>query len=271
MGKSNYPMKKILIAGGTGFIGSLLVKKLRERGHEPAILTRNPIKTDEIGMFYWDVYKGEIQADALKNVDVLINLAGENVSAGRWTKEQKQKIIFSRINSTRILFDAIKNSGSKPEAYISSSATGFYGISNPDKIYTESDPHGNDFLAYVCKDWEEEASKIQTLGIRTCILRTGVVFGKESGAFPKLTQTLRFGFISALGSGRQFMPWIHADDLANMYLFAAENPQIKGTFNAVAPQHISQTDLIQKIRLLSVKGSKFLIFRNLLLKLFLVR
>lgn len=248
-------MKRVLIAGGTGFIGSFLAKELKKKGYEVIILTRQTQSKTDFELFYWDISKGEIQTEALNNVDFIINLAGENISDGRWTKGKKKSIEESRVKSTGILFEAVKNLNKKPEAYISASAIGFYGTFNSKKIFVETDESGDDFLAAICSKWEKAANKFQTLGIRTSILRTGVVFSVHAGAFPQITQTLKFGFISAIGSGKQYVPWIHIDDLVSMYIYAIENKDFHGTYNAVVPEHITQDELIDKIR--SVSGKRF--------------
>jgi len=256
MGENISIKKRILIAGGSGFIGSSISKKLKEINYDVVILSRNKQSVNNIDCFYWDISKGEIQETAFENVDCIINLAGENISNGKWTASQKIRIEESRVKSAELLFGAVQKLDKKPESYISASATGFYGTFNSDKIFTESDRCGNDFLAGICQQWEDAANKFQTLGIRTTILRTGVVLSEDAGAFPKLIQTLKFGFISAIGSGKQYMPWIHIDDLVKMYLLAIENQEIKGVYNAVAPEHISQTELVNKIRLISGKRLK---------------
>lgn len=256
MGESSKIKKRILIAGGSGFIGTSLAKKLTENGYDVAILTRNPQIKSDYKSFYWDIYKGAFDANSLNNVDCIINLAGENISNGKWTLSQKQKIEESRVKSAELLFDAVQKQENKPETYISASAIGFYGAVNSDKIFIETDTRGQDFLAGICQKWENSASKFQTLGIRTAILRTGIVFSPLAGAFPQITQTLKFGFISSIGSGKQYMPWIYIDDLVKMYLFAFENTQIQGIYNAVVPEHITQKDLVAKIRHLSGKSFK---------------
>ena len=148
-------MKRVLIAGGTGFIGSFLAKKLKEKGYEVIILTRQIQNIIDFETFSWDISKGEIQTEAFNNIDFIINLAGENISDGRWTKGKKKTIEESRVKSTGILFEAVKNLDKKPEAYISASAIGFYGTFNSEKIFAETDKSGQDFLATICSEWEK--------------------------------------------------------------------------------------------------------------------
>jgi uncharacterized protein len=246
--------KKILIAGGTGFIGSVLAEKLTDNGYEVVILSRNSHKKSRFNTFYWDIQKEKIQEGALSGIDCIINLSGENISKGRWTTNRKKEIEESRVKSALTLFDAVQKLEKKPEAYISASATGYYGFADSNKIFTESDINGSDFLADICQKWESAAKQFESIGIRTTILRTGVVLDKSNGAFPQLSRTLKLGFISAIGSGKQYLPWIYIDDLIKMYLFAIENYDIKGIYNAVAPEHISQADFVQKIR--NISGRK---------------
>ena len=248
--------KRVLIAGGSGFIGSFLTKYLKSSGYDVAILSRDAANNKTSESYYWNISKGEIQENALNKVDCIINLAGENISSGKWTASQKIKIEESRTKSAEILFDAVKKIDKKPESYISASAIGFYGTFNSDKIFSETDKSGDDFLAEICRKWEHSAMQFQSLGIRTTILRTGVVFSELYGAFPKITQTLKFGFISAIGSGNQYMPWIHINDLVKMYRFAIENGEMKGIYNAVSADHINHNELVAKIRNLSNKQLK---------------
>ena len=256
MGENIKIKKRILIAGGSGFIGQHLAIKLKEMNYEVAILTRNIHSVNGFECFFWDVSKGEIQKNALDNIDCIINLTGENISNGKWTSDQKIRIEESRVKPAELLFNVVQKLNNKPESYISASATGFYGTFNSNKIFTETDKSGEDFLAGICQKWENAANKFQTLGIRTTILRTGVVFNQYTGAFPKLIQTLKFGFISAISSGKQYIPWIHIDDLVKLYMSVIENHEIQGIYNAVAPEHLSQSELVKKIRLLSGKQIK---------------
>jgi uncharacterized protein (TIGR01777 family) len=248
MGENSGLKKRVLIAGGSGLIGLALAGRLRELKYDVAMLSRNIHSVKEYKCYFWDVVKNEIELDAFDNVHCIINLAGENISNRRWTVDQKKKIEDSRVKSAELIFEAVQKLEIKPETYISSSATGIYGSTTSEKIYTETDEAASDFLAGICLRWEDAAIRFQSAGIRTAILRTGVVFSNQAGAFPKLIQTLKFGFISAIGSGKQYMPWIHIDDLVKMYVFAIENKDISGIFNAVAPEHITQTELVSKTR-----------------------
>ncbi len=244
---------KVLIAGGSGFIGNKLGKLLLDKGYQVAILTRNKHKESIFEEFTWNINSKHIQSDALKNVDYVINLAGTNIAEGRWTKKRRQDILDSRIKSTELLFEHTQKLQIKPKAFIAASAVGYYGNADNDKTYDEQEMAGVDFLAKVCQKWEEASLKFQKAKIRTVILRTGVVLDKQGGAFPKMVQSLKFGFISSIGSGKQYIPWIHLNDLLNIYLNAIEHENIIGIYNAVAPHQITQNDFAQEIKTVSQK------------------
>ncbi len=240
-------MKTVTISGGTGLIGQALAKKLQEKGYNVKILTRNPSAVSEYEAVYWNPAKKEIDADKIADSDFIVNLAGENIFRKRWTKSQKEKILSSRINSTRLLTDLILEEKIKPQAFISTSAIGYYGSEITRNLFTEKDKPGNDFLANVCVAWEKEAKKVEPK-TRTVIFRIGVVFSKQGGAFPKLTFPLTFGFINSLGSGEQFLSWIHIEDIVNMYLFAIEEQNIGGVFNAVSPEVVMFNYFVNEVR-----------------------
>ena len=244
---------KVLIAGGSGFIGSILSKLLIKHNYEVAILSRHKLTNSAYKHFQWDIDNQSIQEEAFEGVNYIINLAGANIAESRWTKKQKQKILESRSKAATLLFNSTQKLKTKPLAYIAASAVGYYGSSTTDHIYKEDDPNGNDFLASVCNKWEEVSYQFEEKGMRTVVLRTGVVFDKDLGAFPKMTQTLKFGFVSGIGSGKQYIPWIHIDDLANIYLSAIENQKLNGIYNAVAPTHLTQNDLTYQISKLKNK------------------
>ena len=240
-------MAVVTISGGTGLIGKALAKRLREKDYDVKILTRNPSAVSEYEAVYWNPAKMEIDSDKIADSDFIVNLAGENIFGKRWTKSQKEKILSSRINSTRLLANLILEEKITPQAFISTSAIGYYGSEITRNLFTENDKPGNDFLANVCVAWEAEAKKVEPK-TRTVIFRTGVVFSKEGGAFPKLTFTLNFSFINSIGSGEQFLSWIHIEDIVNIFLFAIENRNISGVFNAVAPESVTFNYFVNEIR-----------------------
>jgi len=259
--------KKVLIAGGSGLIGNHLAKKLLEKHYHISILTRKKNKDSVFEQFTWDINKGYIQDEAFDRVDYLINLAGTGIADARWTKQQKQKISDSRLVSSGLLFEYIRNLKHKPKAYISASAVGYYGSTTSEHIFNETERAGDDFLADVCKKWEEASFKFESIGVRTVVLRTGVVFDKTQGAFPKMTQSLKYGFVAGVGSGKQYIPWIHIDDLISMYHYSIENEKIRGIYNAVSPEHCTQDELTKKIKIIT-KKIKFPNLPGILLKVF---
>ena len=237
---------KVLIAGGSGLIGRHLAKALTNDGYKVRILTRNPGRQSPYPVFYWDIDKMQMDESALAGVDIVINLAGEPIADKRWTTTLKKKILDSRVHSTALLHDAISQRPTRPKAFIAASGIGFYGQNTKQTPYLESDPPGDDFLGKTCVAWENASHKMEALGIRTVILRTGVVLSREGGALPKMTMTRKLGFVNALGSGKQYFPWIHIDDMVGIYRFAIKNP-IEGIFNAVAPALTTQNEFINMV------------------------
>ena len=234
---------KILLTGGTGFIGRSVVKNLASRGHEIVLLTRDPESARQktgidCNAWKWDALQGPPPREAFEGINVVINLAGESIAAGRWTSDAKDKIYNSRVIGTRNLVDTLNQTHlnlAKPIKFISTSAVGFYGDHGEDTL-TETSPQGEGFLAEVCKDWEAEAAKVK--GATTVILRLGVVLG-HGGALDKMLPVFRKGLGGPLGSGNQWMSWIHLNDLVQIISQAVEAPDMHGTFNAVSPNPIT--------------------------------
>lgn len=238
-------MKKILIAGGTGFVGKQLIPFLVEKGYSIHVLTRNPSAnpSENIRFFLWDIERQYIDKKAFEGVEILINLTGANIGEKRWTEQRKKEIIDSRINSIDVLYQYISENKFNINTFISSSAVGFYGAVTTDKTFVETSENGNDFLASVCQKWEDAALKFNDLGIRTIILRKGVILGKEGGMVKKLSPLAQLGINVSLGSGEQYLPWIDIRDLVRLYDFILSNTQLKGIFNAVATEQITMSDL----------------------------
>ncbi len=238
-------IKNIVISGGSGLIGKVLAKVLIEEGYNVFILTRNKNISSNKGYIYWNNNTGVINDEAIENTDAIIHLAGANIGEKRWTKIRKKEIIDSRVKTTELLFKHINKN--KLKCVISASATGYYGAVTSNEIYDENHKNSNDFLGTVCKEWEQSTTKFAEAGIRTTILRTGVVLSGNGGVLPIILKPIKYGLGAALGSGKQYMPWIHITDLCNMYKFALENNSITGIFNAVAPEHINNKELTKKI------------------------
>lgn len=224
-------MTKILITGGTGLIGQHLTTLLTDKGYEVAILSRNP---KEKNQYKWNINTGFIDENALKKTDFIIHLAGAGIADGRWTPERKKIIINSRVESANLLFEKVKELSIPLKGFISASGIGYYGAITSDTIFSEEDNPGNDFLADVCIQWENATHQFSKLGIPTTILRTGIVLAKQGSALQKMNTPL---FLSALGNGKQYIPWIHIDDVCNLYIKAIEDTNFTGIYNAVAPEH----------------------------------
>jgi uncharacterized protein (TIGR01777 family) len=222
-------MSKILITGGTGLVGSRLTEMLIDKNHEVVILSRNPKKKNQ---FKWDISKNYIDIKALENTDYIIHLAGAGIADERWTDKRKKVIIDSRVQSTNLLFNTVKENKLKIKGFISASGIGYYGAITSQTIFKETAAVGNDFLGEVCKKWESSGLQFEALQIPVTILRTGIVLSKKGGALAKMKTPV----ISPLSTGKQYLPWIHIDDLCEMYIKAVDE-DLTGIFNAVAPEH----------------------------------
>jgi len=230
-------MTKILITGGTGLVGQTLSKKLVSKGYEVSFLTRT--KTKSKNYFLWNIHENYIEERTFEGINHVIHLAGENIASKRWSSKQKRKIAESRINSSKLLIHTLKGINHKVESITSASGVGYYGTLNCEHEYNEKSKPGNDFLSYVCENWETEVNKAQKIGVRTVNIRTGLVLSDKGGAFPKISYPIKFGLGATLGSGNQFMPWIHLDDLCDVYIESLENKLFSGPINAVAPEVIT--------------------------------
>ena len=237
----------VLIAGGSGLIGKYLTSVLLSEGYIVSLLSRNASQSGLVRVFRWDPANGIIDPFAFAGVDYIIHLAGANIGEMRWTKQRKEEIVNSRVNSTRLLFDTLVKNNIKLKAFISASAIGYYGSETTVNIYDETDPPAIDFLGTTCRLWEESADLFGNSGIRCVKIRTAVVLEKNDSALAKLMAPARFGFLLQTGTGRQFMPWIHIKDLCNIYLKAIEDPDLRGTYNAVSPQHVTQKEFIKTL------------------------
>lgn len=236
--------KRVIITGATGLIGKRLITSLLGRGYEITIITRNnqsakaKLNNENIEYVRWDYF--EFSDDIVKFIDgcfSVINLAGASIGGKRWNAKYKKLIRESRILTTRKIADAISKCTNKPESLINASAIGYYGIAG-DEDTNENAKHGNDFLAKLTFDWEQEAFKAESIGIRMVIIRTGIVLDKNEGALNELIKPFKLFLGNYQGSGKQWISWIHIDDLIKLYLFALENSEIKGAINATAPQPV---------------------------------
>lgn len=228
-------METVLISGGSGLVGRRLSLALEEAGYGIAILTRNPDQQEHIRNYSWDPDNNFIDEEAIAGADYIVHLAGANLGEKRWTNRRRKEIVDSRIKSGQLLFDLVKKTSRELKGFISASAMGYYGSLTSEKIFTEEDPPGTDFAAEVCRLWEAEAGKFGMAGIRTVIIRAGIVLTPSGGALGKMAAVVRAGLGSPLGSGSQYLPWIHIDDLCGIYLKALSDSSMKGPYNAVAP------------------------------------
>lgn len=242
--KKGEPKSKVLISGGSGLVGTHLSKILLAKGYGVAILGRTE-KSENT--YLWKIKTQEIEAGAIENADYIINLAGAGIADKKWTKKRKIEIIESRTKPIQLLFNKITKTNTNLKAFISASAIGYYGAVSNDSIFIEKDKVGNDFLAKICKHWEKEVVKFEEINCRTVVLRTGIVLTKNGGALEKIVKPIKMNIGSALGSGKQFVPWIHIHDLCNMYIKAIEDNEMSGVFNAVAPEHIRYKDFAKSI------------------------
>lgn len=238
--------QKILITGGTGLVGQRLTDMLQEKGYEVALVSRKRRKSAEVETFEWDVDKGELEEGALEGVDHIVHLAGAGVADKRWTESRKKEIYNSRINSTNLLYQQLKQKDNEVKSLICASAVGYYGDGG-EKLMTEDTPPADDFLGQTCVDWENTAKKTEYLDKRVVLLRTGIVLSSKGGALKEIERPVKFGMAAYLGSGRQFYPWIHLDDLCRMYIHAIETESMSGPYNAVGPYAVRNKEMVLKI------------------------
>jgi uncharacterized protein (TIGR01777 family) len=231
---------RCIVSGGTGFIGRHVVERLRQNNHTVAIWTRDR----NAGHLTWDPLNGEPSSRSLNDIDAVIHLAGEPV-AQRWNDKVRARIRDSRILGTRKLVEAISRARQRPSVLVSASAIGIYG-DRGDEILTESSAPGTGFLVDVCRGWEAEADRAERLGLRVAKLRIGFVLGKDGGALAQMAPVFRAFAGGRLGSGKQWMPWIHADDVANLFVHAVEN-SVSGVWNASAPEPVTNAEFTREL------------------------
>ncbi|MCO1603589.1 TIGR01777 family oxidoreductase [Desulfosporosinus nitroreducens] len=231
----------VLIFGGTGFVGRNLIEELLMNGYKVSVVTRNHQKTvnqfgNKIQVIEWDNIDPLSSIYKFDQIDFVINLAGESIGSRRWTNSVKDEIIASRIRTTGAIVAAINNGTIQPKVLINASAVGYYGLCEDEEI-TESAEAGQDFLAQVCREWENEAYKVQNTGTRVATIRIGVVLGNE-GALNRMALPFRYFIGGPLGNGNQWLSWIHIRDLTSMIRFIIEHQELAGPINAVAPNPV---------------------------------
>lgn len=239
--------KSIIVTGASGLIGTLLVDALLKRGDNVISLTTNYAASKgklpaSVRIFEWNNFL----TLANENVDAVVNLAGRNLGDKRWSKKIKKEIYDSRIQSTRKIVDLIRKMNNKPEVLINASGVDYYG-NRGDEVITEDSAPGFDFLSGVCIDWEREAYNAEDFGVRVVIIRNGFVMAKNSPALRRLTFPFRLYCGGTIGSGRQYMSWIHIADLVNIYLLAMDNRNLSGSLNATAPNPVTMKEFCRNI------------------------
>ena len=236
-------MEKVLITGGSGLIGRRLSFLLKSRGYEVRILSRSNNPKNNYKTFVWNVSEQYINDSAFEGLTHIIHLAGAGIADKRWSEKRKKEIIASRVASTNLLYNTVKRLKTPLNSFISASATGYYGAVTSETIFEEKDKPAKDFLGKVCSLWEDSIFQFNEIKIRTVALRTGIVLSKDGGALKKMKTPI----ITSLGNGKQYMPWIHIDDLCELYIKAIEDQEFKGAFNAVSSEHISNLSFSKKI------------------------
>ncbi|WP_160711427.1 TIGR01777 family oxidoreductase [Chitinophaga solisilvae] len=251
-------METVIITGGTGLIGTALTRLLLERGYKVIIYTRDPAKGTNKSVTYaaWDINNQTLDVTALQAADYVVHLAGANVGEKRWTAARKQEIIDSRTKSSDLLFKMMRSHPNKIKKVISASATGFYG-EYTDHIFRETDPPATDYLGSTTLAWEKSILPVTTLNKKLVIFRTGICLSKDGGALKEFYKPLKFGFATVLGSGDQFISWIHLQDLVRLYFNAIVNDRLEGIYNAVAPNPVTHKELVLAMAH-AAKGNSFI-------------
>ena len=253
--KSGIIMSKVLIAGGSGLVGQRLSQLLQEQGYEVALLGRRKNPSSPYPSFQWDLSKQWIEEGAMENAEYVINLAGAGIVDKRWTTARKKIIIESRTESTRLLLKAMQEAKHSPKAFLSGAAIGYYG-DRANELMLETAEAGRDFLSESCVAWENAIQEVAQSGIRTLAIRIGIVLSKKGGALPKMLIPFHFFIGSYFGNGQQWYSWIHIDDLCRMFIWGMEQEDMKGIYNGVSPQALSNKDLT--IAIGKAKGGFFL-------------
>jgi uncharacterized protein (TIGR01777 family) len=241
--------KKILITGASGLIGTRLTELLLQKGYQVSHLGRTK-RNGSVPSFTWDVEKGTMDTQALEGVETIIHLAGAGIADKRWTTKRKSEILQSRVQSSALLYNTLLSSVHQVQSVVSASAIGYYGFGLGDKIFTETDHAGNDYLAQVTQQWEQSVDKIATLNIRVAKLRVGIVLSNLGGALVEMAKPIKLYAGAPLGTGKQYLSWIHIDDLCSLFIKAIDDKEVKGACNAVSGDWVTNkefTTLLAKV------------------------
>jgi hypothetical protein len=238
--------KRVVIAGGTGLIGGHLTEHLASRGDEVIILTRSKKSSAKPGGSYvhWNPELQLLDMD-FDDIDYVVNLAGAGIADKRWTKKYKKEIIGSRVDSTKLLADTINKVGENGPSLIQIAGANYYGADS-EEIHDEADPPGNDFIAEVCRLWEAEARKLSDRS-KLSILRMSPVLAEDGGALPQMAFPVKLGFGTALGSGKQYMPWVHIEDICGIITWLIDNPDKSGLYNVAAPDNVTNKQFMRTL------------------------
>lgn len=241
----------VLVTGGTGLIGTALVESLLNDGHQVTVLSRSPERkqhrvNDRAAVVGWDAETAQGWGHLVNEVDAIVNLAGAGIADQRWSEQRKQLIRDSRVNAGQAIIEAMRAADRMPSVLVQSSAVGYYGPGG-EAMLTETSPPGHDFLAQVCFDWEASTAPTQELGVRRPVIRTGVVLSTQGGALPKMALPFQFFVGGPVGSGRQYLPWIHIDDEIRAIRFLIENGEADGPYNLSAPHPPTNKEFSRKL------------------------
>ncbi len=240
-------MKTILIVGGSGLVGTRLTQLLQLEGQSVLWLSRNPASQADIKQYKWDWKNQQLDQAVFEYADTIINLSGASIDGHRWNDDWKKEIYNSRIVATDFLFNSTAKYPNKITTYIAASATGYYGLDTLASVRTEKDPAGDDFLGSTCAAWENSSNQFSSLGIRTTVIRSGIALSPQAVALKKMMLPVQWGLGAVLGTGRQYFPWIHLDDLCGIYKKAVDDNALTGPYNAVAPEEITNQALMEAL------------------------
>jgi hypothetical protein len=236
----------VLITGGSGLLGRQLTRALLNKGYMVSHLSRKPGNDPKVKTYIWDVDKGIIDEHCIDGIDTIVHLAGAGIADKHWTNERKKELIDSRTRSIGLIYDLLKKRDHQVTAVVSASGIGYYS-DRGDELMTEASPPLNDFIAQCCIEWEAAVDEGEKLNLRVVKFRTGVVLDQDGGALPKLAQPIKLYVGSPIGTGKQWIPWIHWLDVVDMYMYGIENTPIKGVYNMAAPNPVTNKQLTQAI------------------------